>query len=190
MKKTTIKLLALLTLIMVFSCKTPQKLEKTTGAVEISVPFSESKYKTDKNFFRAKQVGKSMDLAAAKKIAIMNAKTELAGTINSTMKTVTDQYTNQRTVGNNEEFESKFEQLARDVVNENLSDVRIMDEKIFKETDNKYTYWVAIEMSKQEVLKSMNNKISKNKKLQLDYDKMKFEEVFNSEMTKLADEQN
>ena len=36
----------------------------------------------------------------------------------------------------------------------------------------------------------MNNKISKNKKLQLDYDKMKFEEVFNSEMTKLADEQN
>ena len=87
-------------------------------------------------------------------------------------------------------FESKFEQLARDVVNENLSDVRIMDEKIFKETDNKYTYWVAIEMSKQEVLKSMNNKISKNKKLQLDYDKMKFEEVFNSEMTKLADEQN
>ena len=94
-----------------------------------------------------------MDLASAKKIAIMNAKTELAGTINSTMKTVTDQYTNQRTVGNNEEFESKFEQLARDVVNENLSDVRIMDEKIFKETDNKYTYWVAIEMSKQEVCK-------------------------------------
>ena len=40
-----------------------------------------------------------MDLATAKKVAIMNANAELAGTIKSTMKTVTDQYTNQRTVG-------------------------------------------------------------------------------------------
>ena len=48
-------------------------------------------------------MGKSMDLATSKKIAIMNAKTELAGIVNSTMKTVTDQYTNQRTVGNNQQ---------------------------------------------------------------------------------------
>ena len=65
-----------------------------------------------------------------------------------------------------------------------------MDEKVFKETDNNYSYWVAIEMSKESVLESMNNRISKDKKLQLDYDKMKFEEVFNSEMEKLRDEQN
>ena len=45
-------------------------------------------------------------------------------------------------------------------------------------------------MSKESVLETMNNRISKDKKLQLDYDKMKFEEVFNSEMEKLRDEQN
>ena len=190
MKNITIKLLALLVFALVYSCKSTKTIEKATGAVEISVPFSEGKYKTDKNFFRAKQVGKSMDLAAAKKVAIMNATRELAGTINSTMKSVTDQYTNQRTVGNNSEFENKFEQLSRDVVSEALADYRIMDEKVFKETDNNYSYWVAIEMSKESVLESMNNRISKDKKLQLDYDKMKFEEVFNSEMEKLRDEQN
>tara|TARA_B110000503_G_scaffold115391_1_gene173698 strand:+ start:330 stop:902 length:573 start_codon:yes stop_codon:yes gene_type:complete len=190
MKNTSLKFLAIVVIIMSYSCKSTKTIEKTTGAVEISVPFSEGKYKTDKNFFRAKQVGKSMDLATAKKVAIMNAKTELAGTINSTMKSVTDQYTNQRTVGNNQEFENKFEQLARDIVSETLADVRIMDEKILKETDNNYSYWVAIEMSKESVLESMNNRISKDKKLQLDYDKMKFEEVFNSEMEKLRDEQN
>ena len=65
-----------------------------------------------------------------------------------------------------------------------------MDEKVFKETDNGYSYWVAIEMSKDAVLESLSNKISKDKKLQLDYDKMKFEEVFNSEMEKLRNEQN
>jgi hypothetical protein len=171
------------------SCKSPQTLEKTTGAVEISVPFSESKYKTDKDFFRAKQSGKSPDLATAKKIALQNSKSELAGNIKAVIKRVTDQYTNQRTVGDKQDFENKFEELAREVVDQTLNDVRIVDEKIFKETDGRYTYWVAIETSKVPVLDAVAQKISKNEKLQLDYDKKKFEEIFNSEMDKMSKEQ-
>ena len=173
----------------VTSCKTPQKLEKTTGAVEISVPFSESKYKTDKEFFRAKQSGKSQDLATSKKIALQNAKSELAGNIKAVIKRVTDQYTNQRTVGDKQDFENKFEELAREVVDQTLTDVRIIDEKIFKETDGRYSYWVAIETSKESILEGVAAKITKNEKLQLDYDKKKFEEVFNSEMEKMSKEQ-
>jgi hypothetical protein len=171
------------------SCKTPQNIEKTTGAVEISVPFSDSKYKTDKDYFRAKNIGKSIDLATSKKIALQNAKSELAGNIQSIMKAVTDQYTNSSKVGDKENFENKFEELSRDVVNQTLSDVRVMDEKIFKETDGKYSYWVAIETSKQSILEGVTAKISKNEKLQLDYDKKKFEEIFNSEMDKMSKEQ-
>ena len=173
----------------VTSCKTPQKLEKTTGAVEISVPFSESKYKTDKEFFRAKQSGKSQDLATSKKIALQNAKSELAGNIKAIVKRVTDQYTNQRTVGDKQDFENKFEELAREVVDQTLTDVRIIDEKIFKETDGRYSSWVAIETSKESILEGVAAKISKNEKLQLDYDKKKFEDVFNSEMDKMSKEQ-
>ncbi|MFZ4671936.1 MAG: hypothetical protein ACOYLT_07985 [Flavobacterium sp.] len=171
------------------SCKTPQNIEKTTGAVEISVPFSDSKYKTDKDYFRAKNIGKSIDLATSKKIALQNAKSELAGNIQSIMKAVTDQYRNSSKVDDKENFENKFEELSRDVVNQTLTDVRIMDEKIFKETDGKYSYWVAIETSKQSILEGVTAKVSKNEKLQLDYDKKKFEEVFNSEMEKMSKEQ-
>jgi hypothetical protein len=176
-------------LMTVTSCKAPQQLEKATGAVEISVPFSDSKYKSDKDFFRSKQMGKSIDLATSKKIALQNAKAELAGNIKSVVKRVTDQYTNQRTVGDKQDFENKFEDLAREVVDQTLSDVRVIDEKIFKETDGKYSYWVAIETSKVSILDAVSNKISKNEKLQLDYDKKKFEDVFNSEMEKLSKEQ-
>ena len=167
-------------------CKSTNKLEKTTGAQEITVPFSESKYKSDKDFFRAKQMGKSPDLATAKKIALQNAKAELAGNIKALVKRVTDQYTNQRTVGNKQDFENKFEELSREVVDQTLTDVKIMDEKIFKELDGSYSYWTAIEVSKQSLLDGVNNKISKNEKLQLDYDKKKFEDVFNSEMEKMS----
>ncbi len=173
-------------LFTIIACKTPQPLEKATEAVEIAVPFSDTRYKSDKDFFRAKQVGKSQDLATSKKIALQNAKTELAGNIKVIIKTVTDQYTNQRTVGDKQDFENKFEQLAREVVDQTLSDVRVIDEKIYKETDGKYSYWVSIETSKQSIIDGVEAKISKNEKLQLDYDKKKFEEVFNSEMEKMA----
>lgn len=189
-KNLIIPSLIIAMVLCVSSCKTPQKkLEKTTGAVEIlEPPFSDSKYKTDKDYFRAKNVGKSIDLATSKKIALQNAKSELAGNIRSIMKAVTDQYTNLSKVDDKENFENKFEELSRDVVNQTLSDVRIMDEKIFKETDGRYTYWVAIETSKQSILDGVVAKVSKNEKLQLDYDKKKFEDVFNSEMDKLSKE--
>ena len=191
MKKQSllISVIIIFMMLSVTSCKTPQTLEKTTGAVEISVPFSESKYKTDKDFFRAKQMGKSQDLATSKKIALQNAKSELAGNIKAVIKRVTDQYTNQRTVGDKQDFENKFEELAREVVDQTLTDVRVIDEKIFKETDGKFSYWVAIETSKQSILDGVEAKISKNEKLQLDYDKKKFEDVFNSEMEKMSKEQ-
>mgnify|MGYP007096466174 CR=1 FL=1 len=64
-----------------------------------------------------------------------------------------------------------------------------IDEKIFKETDGRFSYWVAIETSKESILDGVVSKISKNEKLQLDYDKKKFEEVFNSEMEKMSKEQ-
>jgi hypothetical protein len=171
------------------SCKTPQNVEKTTVAVKVSTPFSESKYKSDKDFFRAKNSGKSIDLATSKKMAMLNAKTELAANIKAVIKSVTDQYTNQRNIGDKEDFENKLEQLTREVVDQTLTDIKVIDEEIYKETDGRYTYWVAIETSKVPVLDAVASKISKNEKLQLDYDKKKFEEVFNSEMDKMSKEQ-
>jgi hypothetical protein len=37
-------------------------------------------------------------------------------------------------------------------------------------------------------LNGIQNKLSRDQKLQVDYDKKKFEEIFNQEMEKLADE--
>ncbi|MFN6039400.1 MAG: hypothetical protein ACK452_13100, partial [Bacteroidota bacterium] len=159
-----------------------------TGAKEISVPFSTSEYSTDQNFFRARNSGKSPDMAAAKKIAMNNAKSEMASNIQTMIKKVTDQYTNQRSVGKDQEYENKFEELTREVTNQSLANVSVKGEKIFQEQDGKYTYWVAIEADKKEVFKTMDSKISSDKKLQLDYDKAKFQQIFDEEMKKLADE--
>ncbi len=171
-------------LFLLSNCGGSKKIAKSDGRKEVKLPFSDNKYKSDKENFRAKNYGKSPDLATAKKIAMTNAKSEIASNIQSTIKVVTDNYTNQRTVGNQQEFENKFEELTRNVVNQKLSDVKVMDEKTFQLKDGRYEYWVAIEVSKDAILNGINGSISKNKKLQLDYDKHKYEETFNKEMEK------
>ncbi len=163
-------------------------IEKSTGAVEISVPFSAKEFWSDKESFRSKSSGNSMDLQTAKKIAMQNAKSEMAGLIQTTIKKVTDQYTQQRTVGNQQDFNNKFEELAREVTNQELIDVKVIGEKLFKEPNNTYTYWVALEANKQTVLNGIDKGIAANKKIEQDYDKKKFEEIFNAEMEKLAKE--
>lgn len=192
-KSTHLLLVPALAVLTLAGCKskkeTPQTpVQKDTGAVEISVPFSSKEYRSDENVFRAKQVGKSPDISTAKKIAFQNAKAEMAGNINSMVKRVTDQYTNQRTVGNAQEFENKFEELAREVVNMELSNVKEIGEKIFKEPDGAYTYWIAIEADKKAVFEKIDSKISSDAKLKLDYDKQKFQQIFDAEMKKLAEE--
>jgi len=190
MKTTNLLLIPAIALLTVVGCKSKKTtVQKETGAVEITVPFSGKEFRSDENYFRAKQIGKSPDLATAKKIAFQNAKSEMASNINSTVKKVTDQYTNQRTIGNTQEFENKFEELAREVVNLEMSNVKEIGEKIFKEQDGSYSYWIAIESGKKEVFEKLDAKISSNAKLKQDYDKQKFQSIFDEEMKKLANEQ-
>ena len=190
MKTSKFLLIPAIALLSFSACKSKKAtpIQKETGAVEISVPFSSKEFRSDENFFRAKQSGKSPDQATAKKIAYQNARAEMAANINATVKRVTDQYTNQRTVGNKQEFENKFEELSREVVNLEMGNVKEIGEKIFREQDGSYTYWIAIEAGTKSVFDKIENKISSDAKLKLDYDKMKFQQTFDAEMKKLAEE--
>ena len=191
MKKSNLLWIACIGILSFTACKSKKAtpIQKETGAKEISVPFSSSEYKTNNDFYRARNSGKSPDMAAAKKIAMNNAKSELASNIQTMIKKVTDQYTNQVTVGKDQEYSNKFEELSREVTNQSLANIRVKDEKIFQENDGSYTYWVAIEADKKEVFAQIDSKISSNDKLKLDYDKQKFQQIFDAEMKKLAEEQ-
>ena len=169
------------------ACKT-KKLTSVTGATEVIMPFSEDKYKTDKDFFRARNNANSKELSASKKMAMLNARSELAGIINTKIKQVIDQYSNTITVNDKTDYEKKLEIETRSAVEQSLSGITVAGEKLFKETNGSFSYWVVIEVSKKSILEGVNDKISKNAKLQLDYDKKKFEDIFNSEMEKLSNE--
>ncbi|MCC5919931.1 MAG: LPP20 family lipoprotein [Cyclobacteriaceae bacterium] len=176
-----------LSLIMAFglsSCS--KKTAVTKGSTELSIPFEGSKYRSDKDNFRARGTGTSPDLSTSKKIAMQNARTEMASNIESVIKSVTDQYTNQRTFTDAQEFSSRFEELSRNVVNQSLTGVRVMDEKVFQLADGRYQYWVALEMNKDNLNNSIADRVSREAALRQDYDKAKFTEIFDREMEELS----
>ncbi len=188
MKKVMSFGLATLIALLLVSCGTSKKTvvkEKEEGTVEVVLPLSGKEYQSDKENYRTKSSGKSPDIATAKKIALNNAKAEIAGLISAKLKAVTQNYTNQRSVANAQDFENKFENLTTEVVSQQLVDVSIVGEKLLK-TGTTYEYYVAIEIPKQSILNGVDNTISKNQKLQIDYDKKKFEEIYNKEMEKLG----
>lgn len=176
-------------LMTVTSCKAPQQLEKATGAVEISVPFSDSKYKTDKDFFRSTASGNSPSLEDARSIALLNAKNRLAGVVKTVLSSARRQFTQTMNAGGGKEFESKDSNQTWAFVDQALYSISSIDEKIFKETDNSYTCWVVVEMSTKSILDGVNKEISNDKKLEVNYDQKKFAEDVEKEKAKMAKEQ-
>ena len=192
MKFTTTKVvvLSLLALTLaVSSCK-----KKTSGANKgeevLTLHCSGKEFQNSKEFFRANATGQSMSLETAKKKAMSNCRNYIASNINTTVKAVTDNYVNSRTYNNVEEVEEKFEFLSREVVKQELSGLKVICEVPTKKVvDGKevYTFYIAMELSGADLLTKMNEKISKDESLKIDYDYEKFKETFNEEMGKMQE---
>jgi hypothetical protein len=151
----------------------------------VSVPFAEKEYRTDKEYFRATQTGKSPDLATAKKIALANAKTELSGSIQTIVKAVTENYTKQVSVSDEQEYANQFQEIAFGNILQAVNDVRIIGDKVFKGKDGGYTYYIAIEMPKESVVSKLSKRISEDDKLKLEFDRYRFRKIFDEEMEKV-----
>lgn len=171
--------------IVLMSCGSSKKsVSIQNESIDTTVPFSKSKYKTDKNNFRAKNLVNSRDFATAKKIALLNAQVEIANTIKNTLKNVTSQYSSEKSIGKSEEFEDG----VKTSLSQTLTGTRILGEKIYKESNGTYNYWIAIEIPTQSVISGINSKLSNNAKLNFDFDQHKFQEIFDKEMEKLEKE--
>jgi hypothetical protein len=148
----------------------------------------ETQGRSDKKYFRASAMSTSSDLSLAKEKALLQAKQRLVTLINSSTKSVTDRYVNEREMGDASEFEQKFENMTREVADETINNIVVICEKASVMKDGKYHGFVAIEVDKDDVLNGINRKISNDNKLQLDYDKQKFQEIFEGEMEQMAKE--
>lgn len=170
--------------ILISGCKSKEKAP--AGEKEIVVPCSGPDYFTNGKVFRANSIGESMDQVTSKKKALTNARNELAQAINTTVKTVTDNYVNSRELNKKEELEGRFESLNREIVDQSLTGIRTICEKLVQTKDGNYKTYVAIELSADELVAKYNERLSKDDRLKIDYDYEKFKDTFNKEMDKMG----
>jgi len=170
---------------LIGGCKS-SKTKLPSGETEVSIPCSGPGFYTDNKVFRANSIGESMDLVTAKKKALTNARNDLAQSIQTTVKTVTDNYTNSTSMDKKEQLEQKFESLNREVVDQTLQGIRTICEKPVQTKDGNYKYYIAIELSADDLVKQYNSRLSSDDKLKVDYDYEKFKDTFNKEMDKMA----
>ena len=171
-------------MVIIGGCKSKQKTP--AGEKEVVVPCSGAGYFTDSKTFRSNSIGESMDQVTSKSKALTNARNELAASIQTTVKTVTDNYTNSTSLNKKEELEQKFESLNREVVNQTLSGIRTICEKLVQTKDGTYKTYIAIELSADDLVKKYNERLSTDDKLKIDYDYQKFKETFEKEMEKMG----
>jgi hypothetical protein len=170
--------------VLISGCKGKEKTP--VGEKEILVPCSGPDFFTTNKTFRSNSIGESMDQVTSKKKALTNARNELAQAINTTVKTVTDNYVNSREMNKKEELEGRFESLNREVVDQTLSGIRTICEKLVQTKDGTYKTYVAIELSADDLVKKYNERLSTDERLKIDYDYEKFKDTFNKEMDKMG----
>ncbi len=179
----TFVILALGASVMV-GCKSNQKTPK--GEVAVVVPCSGPDFFTTNKFFRANSIGESQDQVTSKKKALTNARGELAASIQTTVKAVTDNYVNSREMNNKEQVEERFEQLNREIVNQQLSGIKTICEKLMKTDQGTFKTYIAIELSAEDLVATYNERLSKDDRLKIDYDYEKFKDTFEKEMEKMG----
>lgn len=123
---------------------------------KVKEPFRGGAYESNNRFFRSSGKGESSQDNIARGKADIEAKAQLAGQVNTTMKQVADQYLGQTENDRAADVADKFQSLVRQTMNTNLADLRkIGEEKYFNQKENKYTVFIAYEIKKNAMFRFM-----------------------------------
>lgn len=172
--------------IAMIGCKGKEKNEpKVANETVINMHCFGSDYFSSKSHIRASGLGESMDRMTAIKKAKNEAKTALASSIETRIKSTIDNYVNSREMNNKEQVEEKFEGLSREVVKQDLTNVVTICEKLTEKKAGGFVSYVAVEMKAKDLLEAINERITKEETLRVDYDYEKFKNTFDKEMEKL-----
>ena len=174
------------------SCGSSEKVASTKSQGEelIEVYCTGPDYQSQtRSNFRASAIGESLDQMVSKKKAGTNARAELASLVASTIKGTIDNYVNSTELNNVEQVEERFEGLTREVINQQLNNIKVICEKQTRTAQSKYKTYIAIEMSADDLEKAIEQKLSQDEKLKVDYDYNKFKETYEAEMQKLEAKQ-
>lgn len=176
------------------SSKSPQSSVQRT---EITLPFAD--HLSDKEAFRGVGMGKSPDQGFALEQARLDARTFIAQQVQTTVKSAVERYREQYASSEDTvelAYNSKFEELTRNLVDQSLNNVMVNDQKMYEVQSGSgmvYEAHVAMTLERDDFVNAMESAtsggMSDGTKLKIEYDRKKFREIFEQEMQQLRQDQ-
>lgn len=176
--KPQIKFLSLSIIFLLASC-----MSSSLGT-KVNEPFQGNAYESNNRFFRGTGKGSSAQDNIARGKADIDAKAQLGGQVNTTMKQVADQYLAQTENENAADVADKFQSLVRQVMNTDLADLRkIGEKKYFNDKTQEYTVFIAYEIKKNAMLRFMKKQAATDQKID-DRQRATIEKIIDEELEK------
>jgi len=154
---------------------------------KVDEPFQGNAYESNNRFFRGTGKGSSSQDNIARGKADIDAKSQLAGQVSTTMKQVADQYLGQTENEKAADVADKFQSLVRQTMNTNIADLRKMGEKkYYNDKTKEYTVFIAYEIKKNAMFRFMKKQAKTDQTI--DERQMEVIEKILDEELKKADE--
>lgn len=183
--------------LMMCSCGTTSKMSKSAISeigeeVEISIPIkSEYLYDTD-TAIRSVANGISSDLNVARNVCFINCSGNISLRINGNLRIAIENYAKQHSAKSDKIIERDLKQVFEQyIITFSEADITNMVELENHITRNsktyEYTYWMAMEVNKDEIVNRLINKfdnLPNNVKETIEYDKEKFKEYLSKNIFK------
>ncbi len=173
-------------------CSSSKKAAKAKAAEQVVANETEivqhctgQDFQSNKDYFRSSGVGESMDQSVAKKKALSDARAEMGRQLAVTINVTTDNFAKSLEGNNVEGLNELFQTMTREVSDQNLNGSKVICDKLTKTSDGNYKSYIALELSGDEISESMRQRLSKNDKLQIEFDYERFKKTFDEEMLKL-----
>lgn len=169
-------------MLTIVSCGTAKKAVQqavTAGEQKIEIPLGGPQYKTDSEYFRETASAVSKDMAAAKQIAVHEARQAMANTVQSTVQSVIKSYLDQISSSADKSGDAyrHFQSMGVTISNLSLSGTEIVGEELYRLADDSYRYHVCLQLSKDALAKQAAKAVEEASKEAKD--KLKEEHKFN-----------
>lgn len=177
-----------LALLLLGACSSSKKAARVlkSDMVEVALPLSGPQYCTDAEFYRAVQSGVSPEMSMAKKIALQNARQEIAAAVQTDLSSVTENYAKSRQLPSEEQrgYEERMTELTYSIVKQTLTGATLAEEKLFREQNGDYRHFVCVEVNKEELKNRVLEQMKRDERLNSDFEYEQFKKIYEQ---KLAD---
>lgn len=159
-----------------FACKTskPVPAAKIEDMVEIAMPCSDAG-KDSKEYFAGMGVGENTNMQAARIAALEGAKDMVKRKLAERIKEIGSNYSRVMTgSAAQNDVQSIIEKEAVSTIDKMLNDAEQTCEKMYKTSSGTYQAHISIRISKEEFVDKTATSLSKNEKLEMEFNREQF----------------